>query len=318
MRTPPAMNLKQIEAAYADPARIVPEALMRDLAADPRAGAQRLHRLYTRRAAEAARLDQMLSLERPIWARGISRIAGVDEVGIGPLAGPVVAAAVILPQEVKIEFLNDSKRVNEDARNRLEREICARAAVGIGIVDVEEIDRLNVYHAGLLAMQRAVRDLPLAPEHLLVDARRIPGVEMPQDAHVQGDGKSLSIAAASIVAKVWRDRHMTELDAEYPGYGLAVHKGYPTPAHQAAIRRLGPSPLHRRSFDFIRELMGEYSAAFYALREEADALADGAALAGWETRLRASATALAEHERRKLALVRNRLRRRLASAQSNA
>ncbi len=310
------MNLKQIEAEYSDPARPVPDALLADLAADPRAGARRLHRLYTRRAAEAARLEQMLRLERPIWARGVSRIAGVDEVGIGPLAGPVVAAAVILPRETRIDFLNDSKQVGEEARGRLEREIRARATVAIGVVEVEEIDRINIYHAGLLAMQRAVRALPLRPEHLLVDARSIPDMEMPQDAHVKGDAKSLSIAAASIVAKVWRDRLMTELDAQYPGYGLAVHKGYPTPAHQAAIRRLGPSVLHRRSFDFIRELMGEYSAAFYALREKADTLADGIELAAWEAELRSSG--LAAHERRKLTLVRSRLRGRLAGAQSKA
>jgi len=311
-----AMNLKQIEAEYADPARPVPDALLAELAADPRGGARRLHRLYMSRAAEAARLEHMLRLERPIWARGVSRIAGVDEVGIGPLAGPVVAAAVILQREARIDFLNDSKQVGEEARGRLEREIRARATVAIGVVEVEEIDRINVYQAGLLAMQRAVRALPCVPEHLLVDARRIPGMEMPQDAHVKGDANSLSIAAASIVAKVWRDRLMTELDAQYPGYGLAVHKGYPTPAHQAAIRRLGPSALHRRSFDFIRELMGEYSAAFYALREEADTLADGTALAAWEAELRRSG--LAPHERRKLTLIRSRLRERLARAQSKA
>lgn len=316
MPTASALNLKQIEAEYADAARPVPEALLADLAADTRAGARRLHRLYMRRAAEAARLEHMLRLERPIWARGVSQIAGVDEVGIGPLAGPVVAAAVILPREAKIDFLNDSKKVGEEARARLESEIRACATVAVGVVEVDEIDRLNVYHAGLLAMQRAVLGLPLAPGHLLVDARHIPGIEIPQDAHVKGDANSLSIAAASIVAKVWRDRLMTELDAQFPGYGLAVHKGYPTPAHQAAIRRLGPSPLHRRSFDFIRELMGEYSSAFYTLREAAETLADSIAFADWETKLRASAASLAEHERRKLALVRNRLRRRLAGDQS--
>jgi len=191
----------------------------------------------------------MLRLEREFWARGLTRVAGLGEVGVGPLAGPLVAAAVILPPEVSVRGINDSKKLSPQTRERLAEEIrrCA-VATAIGVVSVEEVDRLNVYHAALEGMRRALSALPVAAEQLLVDARHIPGVDIPQMAIVKGDARSYSIAAASIIAKVARDAMMRELDALYPQYGFARHMGYGTRAHLEALERYGPSPLHRRSF----------------------------------------------------------------------
>lgn len=197
----------------------------------------------------AARRRTLLRYERALWARGLTRVAGVDEVGVGPLAGPLVAAAVILPPEVDLRGVDDSKKLTGAVRTRLCEEIKARAvAVGLGIVAVEEVDRLNTFWAALEAMRRAVQALPLSAEHVLVDARRIPGVDLPQESLVKGDRRSYSIAAASIVAKVERDAMMAALDGDYPEYGFARHKGYGTAQHLAALARYGPCPAHRRSF----------------------------------------------------------------------
>jgi ribonuclease HII len=183
-------------------------------------------------------------------------VAGVDEVGVGPLAGPVIAAAVVLPQNVRERGVDDSKRLTASQREDLAGRIGAVAlAVGIGIAEVEEVDRLNVYHAALVAMRRAVESLSLVPERLLVDARTIPGIDMPQTPMVRGDQRSYSIAAASIVAKVRRDSLMRDLDAVYPGYGFGRNMGYGTAEHLAAIERLGPCPVHRRSFSPVRQLV---------------------------------------------------------------
>jgi ribonuclease HII len=168
---------------------------------------------------------------------------------MGPLAGPVVAAAVILPVSVRLPGLDDSKRLTADARERLD--VCIREqalGVGLGIVEPEDIDRLNIYQAGLEAMRRAVLLLALAPDHVLVDARTIPGLVCAQTPIADGDALDGSIAAASIVAKVARDAIMRRLDEQHPGWGLAQHMGYATAQHLAALRRLGPSPVHRRSF----------------------------------------------------------------------
>jgi len=203
---------------------------------------------------EAARRRVMLRTEREFWRRGILRLAGVDEVGVGPLAGPLVAAAVILPPEIDLLGVNDSKKLSPGRRDALAGEIRVRAiGVGLGVVAVEEVDRLNVYYAALEAMRRAVASLPVAAEQLLVDARSIPGVNVPQRAIVKGDAKSYSIAAASIVAKVERDAMMCELDRVYPQYGFARNMGYGTAAHLAALKRCGPSPVHRRSFRAVRQ-----------------------------------------------------------------
>ncbi len=227
--------------------------LLDALARDRRRGAQqlaeRMRRRAARRRAEAQRLARLFDRRAVLWAAGALRVAGVDEVGVGPLAGPVVAAAVVLPERVDLPGLDDSKRVSRTARERLARAIREQALeVSVAAVEPEEIDRINVLRASLVAMRRAVCALRQAPDHLLVDARTIPGVPMPQTGLVGGDAIDGSIAAASIVAKVHRDALMRALDARHPGYGFAEHKGYGTPSHLAALERLGPSPVHRRSF----------------------------------------------------------------------
>lgn len=203
----------------------------------------------------AARRRVMLRVEREYWQRGLERIAGVDEVGVGPLAGPLVAAAVILPREVAVRGIDDSKKLTPAARERLAGEIreCA-VAVGVGIVSVDEVDTLNTYRASLEAMRRAVTALAHAPEQILVDARRIPGVDLPQMSIIKGDATSYSIAAASIIAKVTRDAMMQDIDTQYPNYGFARHMGYATREHLSALGKYGPSPVHRRSFLPVRQL----------------------------------------------------------------
>jgi len=197
----------------------------------------------------------LLRVERELWREGLTRIAGVDEVGVGPLAGPVVAAAVIVPPDMKLRGVDDSKLVTAALREELAAKIqeCA-LGVGIGIVEVADIDRLNIYHAALEAMRRAVEALPVAPEHIVVDARQIPNVTVPQTPLIDGDARCYSVAAASIVAKVARDRLMRELHEIYPQYGFRDNMGYGTPRHLAAIDQYGPSPVHRRSFAPVREL----------------------------------------------------------------
>jgi len=208
-----------------------------------------------RQRRQAARLGILLRVERTLWRTGVTRIAGVDEVGVGPLAGPVLAAAVILPEGVMLRGVDDSKRLTAALREKLAEKIHAAAlGVGVGIVEPEEIDRLNIYRAALEAMRRAVVALPVMPEHVLVDARHIPQLTMPQTALIDGDARSYSVAAASIVAKVARDRIMCELDQLYPQYGFRNHMGYATAQHLAAIDRHGPSPVHRRSFAPVRDL----------------------------------------------------------------
>jgi len=201
-----------------------------------------------------ARRRILLRIEREHWAAGLTRVCGVDEVGVGPLAGPLVAAAVILPPEVGIRGIDDSKRLSPSRRGALAVEIRARAtAVGIGVVAVEEVDRLNPYWAALEAMRRAVCALPVEPQRILVDARTIPEVEVPQESIVKGDERSYSIAAASIVAKETRDDLMRELDRRFPQYGFASHMGYGTRAHLAALALHGPCPAHRRSYAPVRQ-----------------------------------------------------------------
>ena len=180
---------------------------------------------------------------------GALRIAGVDEVGRGPMFGPVVAAAVILPAGCDLQGLNDSKKLTEKKREALDVEIRANCvAWAIAAVDVETIDRINIRRASLLAMRRAVEQLALTPDYLLIDG--LDTIEWPcrQKAVVKGDATSVSIAAASILAKVYRDRLIVELDGQYPGYGLAQHKGYGTAAHMEALARLGPTPMHRKNY----------------------------------------------------------------------
>ena len=188
-------------------------------------------------------------MEEAAHKLGALRIAGIDEVGRGPLFGPVVAAAVILPEGCCLEGLTDSKKLPERKRNQLDLEIRACAvAWAIAAVDVETIDRINIRRASLEAMRRAVEQLADIPDYLLIDGRDTIQWNCPQQAVIHGDAISFSIAAASVLAKVHRDRLLIELDAEYPGYGLASHKGYCTEEHMLALARLGPTPLHRRSY----------------------------------------------------------------------
>lgn len=185
-----------------------------------------------------------------------SWVAGVDEVGRGPLAGPVVTAAVILDPNKPIAGLADSKALSEKKREALFDEIQEKAkAWAIGRAEVEEIDEINILQATMLAMQRAVAGLTLQPEHVLVDGNRCPELPCTSEAIIKGDGKIPAISAASIIAKVTRDREMVLLDAEYPGYGLAGHKGYPTKMHMAALQELGVTPIHRRSFAPVRRVL---------------------------------------------------------------
>jgi ribonuclease HII len=190
-----------------------------------------------------------LRYERRLWKMGIEVVAGVDEAGVGPMAGPVVAAAVVFTPEVFISGVHDSKQLTREQREELYGPICERAiAVGVGVAEVGEIDRLNIYWATMRASERALAALGLMPGHVLVDGKRIPGLDLPQTRIVGGDRKSFCIAAASIVAKVTRDRIMVEYDGQFPGYGFAQHKGYCTVEHLGTLRELGPSPIHRRSF----------------------------------------------------------------------
>lgn len=208
-----------------------------------------------RQRRQAARMGVLLRVERDLWRAGVTKVAGVDEVGVGPLAGPVVAAAVIVPEGMRLRGVDDSKKLTPALREVLAAEVAARAlGIGIGVVEVADIDRLNIYHAALEAMRRAVLALPFTPEHVVVDARRIPNLDVPQTALIHGDARSFSVAAASIVAKVTRDRMMRELDVLYPQYGFRDNMGYGTPGHLAAIAQHGPSPVHRRSFAPVREL----------------------------------------------------------------
>jgi ribonuclease HII len=265
------LSIAELRDRYAQGGEAVTPQLLGKLRRDPRQGAQRLYEVLRRRhdrdRDERLRLDGMLHFERVLWRSGLSRVAGVDEAGTGPLAGPVVAAAVVFPPETWIPGVDDSKRLDAERRAELAARIRERAAgIAVGVASVEEIDRINIYRAALLAMRRAVEGLPEPPEHVLVDARTIPDLAVPQNPFAKGDGINFSIAAASIVAKTHRDALMEELDLRHPGYGFARHKGYATPEHQRAVRELGPSPAHRRSFPVLRELRGECSEPFYALR----------------------------------------------------
>jgi len=252
----PLKRIREILSACSDEAEIARRVDL--LRGDPRAGARALARAYERRLEsrrrERARLGRLCARTRELVASGFRRVAGVDEVGVGPLAGPVVAAAVVLPPPDRLDLerlagLDDSKRLSREARERLAAAIHVEAeAIGIGCVEPEEIDRLNIHRAALEAMRRAVAALPGPPDHLLVDARRIPGVDCPQMGIVGGDAREAPIAAASIVAKVHRDALMCRIDARFPGYGFARHMGYGTPEHVQALRALGACPVHRRSF----------------------------------------------------------------------
>jgi len=206
---------------------------------------------------EEARLESMLVYEKALWAQALIYVAGVDEAGMAPLAGPVIAAAVVLPQNFRLHGVKDSKKIATEAqRERLASQIRAQClAHAVGEASVEEIDSLNIFQAGRLAMQRAVLALPVQPQHCLVDARHLDNLPCPQTALIQGDNRALSIAAASILAKTTRDSLLKTLALSFPQYGFERHKGYPTPQHLALLKKFGPCPIHRTSFAPVAKLL---------------------------------------------------------------
>ena len=256
---PPLGELRQ---RYLVEGAALPSGLIATLEADPRDGAQALLKALKKRQAgnraEGQRLRHMLKFETELWDQGHVHIAGVDEAGMGPLCGPVCAGAAILPRGYKLKGLDDSKKIlDEGVREELAVAIKRDAVCwSIAWAQVEEIDAINIYQAGLLALRRAVDGLSQQPDYVLVDARKIPGLVPPQRGIIKGDALSLSIAAGAILAKTSRDRFMAELDAKHPGYGFAGHKGYSTPEHLAAIEKLGVLDQHRRSFAPVRKVLG--------------------------------------------------------------
>src|SRR2546421_12449615 len=257
-----AKSIPELKQRYLDRAGPVPKGLVEALESDARQGAHHLAKLirdrWRRNRAEGQRLHNLLRFEIDLWEQGFNLIAGVDEAGMAPLAGPVIAGAVILPKNYKLKRLNDSKQIlDETVRRELAEQIKRDCIVwAVGCAEVEEIDTLNIYHAGLLAMRRAVEGLASQPDFILVDARRIPHCATPQRGIIKGDTLSASIAAASIIAKTTRDAIMAEFDLVHPGYNFATHKGYPTPEHCRLLKELGAAPIHRRSFARVREVLG--------------------------------------------------------------
>lgn len=234
-------------------------------AEDQRAGVQKA--IIQRKKAiqaqldEEARLEIMLTYEKALYAQDYQLIAGIDEVGRGPLAGPVVAACVILPVNEKISGLNDSKKIPKSKHEEIYQQVMEKAlAVGVGIMDNEVIDQVNIYEATKLAMVEAIKDASkrgLVPDYLLIDAMTL-DLDIPQMSIIKGDANSLSIAAASIVAKVTRDKMMADFDKKFPGYGFAKNAGYGTKVHLEGLDKYGVTPIHRRSFEPIKSLVRGY------------------------------------------------------------
>ncbi|HEY6003833.1 MAG TPA: ribonuclease HII [Anaeromyxobacter sp.] len=255
------LSVAELRERFLDGCRPLPEGLEALLEADPRAGAREVLRLVRKRReenrAEGQRLRHLLKFERELWERGVVHVAGVDEAGMAPLAGPVVAGACILPRDYRPRGIDDSKQLDRKERERLAEDVKRNAVCwAVARAEVDEIDGLNIYRAGLLALIRAVRALSIVPDHLLVDARKLAELRIAQTPIIHGDALSLTIAAASILAKTARDALMLELDGAHPGYGFARHKGYPTAEHFDALRRLGACPIHRRSFQPVRQALG--------------------------------------------------------------
>ena len=250
-------TIKEIKEQLANIQRL-DDPLLTELEQDIRSGviqaiAKRKKEIQ-KRLDEDERLEGMLAYEKECYARGMELIAGVDEVGRGPLAGPVVAAAVILPKACKIPGLNDSKKIQKSKHKEIYEAVLQNAiAIGIGIKDNQVIDQVNIYEATKLAMMEAIGQLEPQPQHLLIDAMKL-DLPIPQTSIIKGDANSLSIAAASIVAKVTRDQMMEEFDREYPGYDFAQNAGYGTANHLAGLHKLGVTPIHRRSFEPVKSM----------------------------------------------------------------
>jgi len=250
-------TIKEIKEQLANIQRL-DDPLLAELEQDSRSGviqaiAKRKRELQ-KQVDEDLRLEKMLAYEKELYTQGIQLIAGVDEVGRGPLAGPVVAAAVILPKACKIPGLNDSKKIPKSKHKEIYEAVLQNAvAIGIGIKDNQVIDQVNIYEATKLAMMEAIGQLEPQPQHLLIDAMKL-DLPIPQTSIIKGDANSLSIAAASIVAKVTRDQMMEEFDREYPGYDFAQNAGYGTAKHLAGLDKLGVTPIHRRSFEPVKSI----------------------------------------------------------------
>ena len=232
--------------------------LFEELILDGRAGVQaaisKRKRELQKQVDEDLRLEKMLAYEKELYTQGIHLIAGVDEVGRGPLAGPVVAAAVILPKACKIPGLNDSKKIPKAKHKEIYEAVLQNAiAIGVGVKDNHVIDQVNIYEATKLAMMEAIGQLEPQPQHLLIDAMKL-DLPISQTSIIKGDANSLSIAAASIVAKVTRDQMMEDFDREYPGYDFAQNAGYGTAKHLAGLDQLGVTPIHRRSFEPVKSM----------------------------------------------------------------
>ena len=250
-------TIKEIKEQLANIQRL-DDPLLAELEQDSRSGViqaiAKRKRDIQKRIDEDERLEGMLTYEKECYARGMELIAGVDEVGRGPLAGPVVAAAVILPKACKIPGLNDSKKIPKSKHKEIYEAVLQNAiAIGIGVKDNQVIDQVNIYEATKLAMMEAIGQLEPQPQHLLIDAMRL-DLPIPQTSIIKGDANSLSIAAASIVAKVTRDQMMEEFDKEYPGYDFAQNAGYGTAKHLAGLDKLGVTPIHRRSFEPVKSM----------------------------------------------------------------
>ena len=250
-------TIKEIKEQLANIQRL-DDPLLAELEQDSRSGviqaiAKRKRELQ-KQVDEDLRLEKMLAYEKELYAQGIDLIAGVDEVGRGPLAGPVVAAAVILPKACKIPGLNDSKKIPKSKHKEIYEAVLQNAiAIEIGIKDNQVIDQVNIYEATKLAMMEAIGQLEPQPQHLLIDAMRL-DLPISQTSIIKGDANSLSIAAASIVAKVTRDQMMEEFDREYPGYDFVQNAGYGTAKHLAGLDKLGVTPIHRRSFEPVKSM----------------------------------------------------------------
>ena len=250
-------TIKEIKEQLANIQRL-DDPLLAELEQDSRSGviqatAKRKRELQ-KQVDEDLRLEKMLAYEKELYAQGIDLIAGVDEVGRGPLAGPVVAAAVILPKACKIPGLNDSKKIPKSKHKEIYEAVLQNAiAIGIGVKANQVIDQVNIYEATKLAMMEAIGQLEPQPQHLLIDAMKL-DLPISQTSIIKGDANSLSIAAASIVAKVTRDHMMEEFDKEYPGYDFAQNAGYGTAKHLAGLDKLGVTPIHRRSFEPVKSM----------------------------------------------------------------
>lgn len=247
-------TIKQVEALFAE--QKITEEFLTLCHNDGRKAIGTLVRRYERQQQERQRVAELYNYERQFWAKGCEFVAGVDEAGRGPLAGPVSVAAVILPHDLYLPKINDSKKLSAKVRDELYDEIMDKAlAVKTALVDAKTIDRVNIYQATINGMYESIFGLAQEPQAVLIDAVKLDNLPMVSESIIKGDAKSASIAAASIIAKVNRDRLMDEYDKQYPEYGFAQHKGYGTAQHIEALKKYGPCPIHRLSFEPIRSMV---------------------------------------------------------------